>query len=218
MNPSSSLSRSHHAIFVTFAVDAVPDGPREVAVNQLKVKFIGMDDTGEVRALFQRRPLWSKNALHAITKISPERLKFILPTLAYYFTTGPWRNQWVRFGYDPRKEREAANFQTLDYRVRLQGGARHKVKAKRSYANYLLPYKAMNWSKPKTSVIDRDAFSDLPGASGATPVTPSAGAAADQDTAEEREAKHDVYRFRSGRVPPYRYSTDRSGEKPKDKE
>ena len=46
----------------------------------------------------------------------------------------------------------------MDYRVRLQGGARHKVKAKRSYANYLLPYKAMNWSKPKTSVIDKDTF------------------------------------------------------------
>ena len=62
------------------------------------------------------------------------------------------------FSYDPREESCASELQTLDYRVRLQGGARHKVKAKRSYANYLLPYKAMNWSKPKTSVIDKDTF------------------------------------------------------------
>ncbi len=32
--------RSHHAIFVTFDVDKVPDRPRDIAVSQLKVKFI----------------------------------------------------------------------------------------------------------------------------------------------------------------------------------
>lgn len=112
--------RSHHAIFVTFDVETVPDKPRDIAVNQLKVKFIGSEDTKEVKALFEQRPLWSKNALHALTGISTERLKFILPTVSYYFTTGPWRNQWVKFGYDPRRERSSAKYQTMDYRVRLQ--------------------------------------------------------------------------------------------------
>ena len=113
--------RSHHAIFVTFDVDKVPDKAREVAVNQLKVKFIGSEDTKEVKRLFDdQRPLWSKNALHAITGISTERLKFILPTMSYYFTTGPWRNQWVKFGHDPRKDKSSAKYQTMDYRVRLQ--------------------------------------------------------------------------------------------------
>ncbi len=153
------------------------------------------------RRFLDEAPVWSKNALSAVTAILPERLKFILPTVAYYFTTGPWRNQWVRFAYDPRKEADAAQYQTLDYRVRLQGGARRRVKAKRSYANYLLPYKAMNWSKPRTSVIDTEAFSNITSKETTPPSLPEETAAA---TKEEDDAKKDLYIFRPGRFPPSR--------------
>jgi len=130
--------------------------------------------------------------------MGPERLKFMLPALAYYFTTGPWRNQWVRFGYDPRTDPTAAMYQTLDYRVRLQGGARHQVAAKRSYANYLLPYKAMNWSKPKTSVIQKTSFP------GCEPGKGGAGGGVEEGQEEEQQKMKDVYLFREGRIPPYR--------------
>ena len=88
--------RSHHAIFVTFDVGAVPLKPRDVALNQIKLKFIDSERLGLVREKFSQRPVWSKNALTAITSIPPDRLKLILPALAYYFTNGPWRNQWIR--------------------------------------------------------------------------------------------------------------------------
>jgi general transcription factor 3C polypeptide 5 (transcription factor C subunit 1) len=68
--------------------------------------------------------------LAAKAQISPDRLKFIIPAVAYYFTTGPWRNLWIRFGYDPRKDRSSAKYQSLDYRVRVEGGITHKVKKK----------------------------------------------------------------------------------------
>ncbi len=190
--------RSHHAIFVAYDVDQVPEQPRDVAFNQLKVKFISESDQKCVRDLFAAHPVWPKNKLVAVTGISPERIKFLLPAMAYYFTTGPWRNQWVRFGFDPRREPEAAKYQTLDYRVRLQGGARHMVKAKRNYANYLLPYKATNFSKPKTSVIDRGSFSAL--AKGdASAAAKGAAAPAERDTSNK-----DAYIFRKDSVPPYR--------------
>ncbi len=32
--------RSHHAVFVTFDVSRVPSAPRDIAVSQIKVKFI----------------------------------------------------------------------------------------------------------------------------------------------------------------------------------
>ena len=70
----------------------------------------------DLQHCLQDRPIWSKNALHALTRIPANRLKFILPALAYYFTTGPWRNQWARFGFDPRTDSTAAEYQTLDYR------------------------------------------------------------------------------------------------------
>ena len=35
--------RSHHAIFVTYHVEKVPDKPRDVALNQIKLKFIDQE-------------------------------------------------------------------------------------------------------------------------------------------------------------------------------
>merc|ERR1712142_691752 len=191
--------RSHHAIFVTYDVEKVPEKPRDVALNQIKLKFIDQERLALVREHFVRRPVWSKNALHAITSIPPDRLKLILPVVSYYFTTGPWRNQWIRFGYDPRLEPASAIHQTLDYRVRLQGGARNKVTAKRSYANYLLPYKAMNWSKPRTSLISKDSFSGTGNQSGQTQSEEQ-----EEPSQEEKERILDIYLFREGRIPPYR--------------
>ena len=81
----------------------------------------------------------------------------------------------------------------MDYRVRLQGGARNIVTAKRSYANYLLPYKAMNWSKPKTSLINTESFASS-----------SSDKKNDEMSNEERDKLLDVYLFREGRIPPYR--------------
>lgn len=75
-----------------------------------------------------RQPVWVTSANHSMiflhsslayeTKIPRQKLKIILPSLAYYFTTGPWRLMWVRFGYDPRKDFTSRYYQTLDYRIR----------------------------------------------------------------------------------------------------
>lgn len=87
-------------------------------------------------------------------------------------------------------------YQTLDYRIRLQGGAKHKVKAKRSYANYLLPYKATNWSKSRTSVISADALNAKD--------NESPSKQTESERAEEEEKFKDIYLFRPGRIPPCR--------------
>ena len=106
------------------------------------------------------------------------------------------------YGYDPRKDRGAHKYQTLDYRVRLEGGAKLKVRAKRSYANYLLPYKSMNWSKPKTSTIVRETFTDNRGEEDA-----NNGAEGASGSSLEKQALLDSrsrYIFEDGMVPPHR--------------
>lgn len=55
------------------------------------------------------------------TRMPRQKLKIILPALAYYYTTGPWRLMWVRFGYDPRKDFASRYYQNLDYRIRTSG-------------------------------------------------------------------------------------------------
>ena len=55
--------------------------------------------------LFDERPVWTKAGLAFFAQnIENSAMKFILAASAYYFTTGPWRNAWVRFGYDPRED------------------------------------------------------------------------------------------------------------------
>ena len=61
--------------------------------------------------LFDERPVWTKAGLAFFAKnIENSAMKFILAASAYYFTTGPWRNAWVRFGYDPRQDVNARFF------------------------------------------------------------------------------------------------------------
>ena len=58
--------------------------------------------------MFEERPVWTKAALiYHVAGVDKNSLRFILASVAYYFTNGPWRNAWVRIGYDPRKDPEA---------------------------------------------------------------------------------------------------------------
>jgi hypothetical protein len=51
-------------------------------------------------------------------KVVKCKLKVLLPLVAFYYLTGPWRCLWVRFGYDPRADPHAKMYQTLDFRLR----------------------------------------------------------------------------------------------------
>ena len=188
--------RTLHAVFVNYENPKVPERPSEVALHQLKVKFIDETMLNEVHEAFKNQPIWTKTGLSAVTGQPLERLKFILPTVAYYFTSGPWRNQWVRFGYDPRQDISSGIYQTLDYRVRLEGGAKLKVRAKRSYANYILPYQSTNPSKSRTSTIIREA---LIGSDQNTPIGDHVPA-----LDIEKDIKRSNYIFEKGVIPPCR--------------
>ena len=38
--------------------------------------------------------------------------------VGYYFSNGPWRLLWIRYGYDPRTTPEARMYQLIDYRLK----------------------------------------------------------------------------------------------------
>lgn len=78
-----------------------------------------------------RQPIWLRSALVYETKMPRQKLKIILPALAYYYTTGPWRLMWVRFGYDPRKDFTSRFYQNLDYRIRTSG-MKEQIELKRT--------------------------------------------------------------------------------------
>ena len=62
----------------------------------------------------------SPAALGASFELSRADLLHHLPAVAYRFSGGPWRNLWIRYGYDPRESRvarEARVHQVVDFRV-----------------------------------------------------------------------------------------------------
>lgn len=94
--------------------DPVPEGPH----SEICRKQITAVDIEIVRGYFAKHPVWSLNLLAVeIPQWSRQKLKYCLPYIAYFYATGPWRNLWLRYGYDPRKDFESRRYQILDIRL-----------------------------------------------------------------------------------------------------
>ena len=85
-----------------------------------------------LQRMFEERPVWLKYSLvkHFPVTIKKNTLKqysplSLLSCIAYSFENGPWRNAYVRFGYDPRVDPSSVVYQVMDMRnrkERLEGG------------------------------------------------------------------------------------------------
>ena len=71
----------------------------------------------------------------------------------------------------------------------LSGGLKMKVKAKRSYCNYLLPYKSSPSCRPKTAVITKENLQPEK---------------MEEKQADDIENNDNIYIFHPGMVPPSR--------------
>ncbi|KAK1155886.1 general transcription factor 3C polypeptide 5-like isoform X1 [Acipenser oxyrinchus oxyrinchus] len=197
----SRARRPHNAIFVNFEDKAVPTEAMEAAVLNWKRVCSHPNEQQseeELRQLFQSRPVWSRNAVKANLEIHPEKLKLLLPYVAYYMLTGPWRSLWVRFGYDPRKDPKAKAYQVLDFRIRC--GMKHgytpndmPVKAKRSTYNYSLPI-TIKKSVPQPASLQE--FTQG--------LTSSSTTSGRKPAPSRYKLKESAYVFREATLPPYR--------------
>ncbi|KAM9793296.1 general transcription factor 3C polypeptide 5 isoform 2-T2 [Syngnathus typhle] len=190
--------RPHNAIFLTFADPEVPTETQETARMKWKTMATTEYDLQceeKLVAMFESRPIWSRNAVKANLNIHPEKLKRLLPVVAYYMVTGPWRTLWVRFGYDPRKTVESKIYQMLNYRMRCSTKnvyvvSELLVKPKRSSLNYTLPI-AFNKTGPTPASVSELRNQEASGAS-KDPVPIS------------YQLEDSAYIFREGMLPPNR--------------
>ncbi|XP_041369834.1 general transcription factor 3C polypeptide 5-like [Gigantopelta aegis] len=175
--------RSIYTMFVSYD-DPTPTKPKAGSEEFLMGRFNKNTDLLEtVRKLFEDRPVWSKNALrcHINSKLQ-SRLKYVLPLLAYYMTTGPWRAMWVKLGYDPRTNPSAKKYQLLDFRIRQRGACDPlPIRGKRGVFLH---------AAPMTITRYRPTVPQIPSLA-QKPVVPG-------------EYKDSVYRFEPNVMPPYR--------------
>ncbi|CAM6083628.1 unnamed protein product [Calypogeia fissa] len=78
--------------------------------------------TAALVRVFQERPIWTRTMLNErlIEQgmiVTEYYLKTLLFRIAYYFGSGPFRNLWIRNGYDPRSDPESRAHQIIDFRV-----------------------------------------------------------------------------------------------------
>lgn len=70
-----------------------------------------------LRKLFDMKPVWLRRHIHWML---PEKfrtqLRYALPYVAYTTTKGPWRQSFIRFGYDPAHDPNAAIYQVEAFR------------------------------------------------------------------------------------------------------
>ena len=79
-----------------------------------------------LRELFEERPVWTRKALHIRCaqmgqNFLTSMMKMTLPYVSYMMRSGPWRDTYHRFGYDPRSpevRRQGAMMQTTYFTVK----------------------------------------------------------------------------------------------------
>uniref|UniRef100_A0A1A9W049 Transcription factor IIIC subunit 5 HTH domain-containing protein n=1 Tax=Glossina brevipalpis TaxID=37001 RepID=A0A1A9W049_9MUSC len=103
-------------------VDSFPARPDPQIIKRMKVKYVSDEQFEKVKKLFEECPIWTRIGLLYESGVSNDKLKCITPSMAYYFSTGPWRTLYVRYGYDPRKDFNSRYYQTFDFRLRFRSG------------------------------------------------------------------------------------------------
>jgi hypothetical protein len=109
----------------------------------------------QLRACFEQRPIWSRNALVFKLNCHRQDIRHLLTCCAFYYNNGPFRGMWVRFGYDPREHPECKIYQTLDFRLK-----HHSIvsSSRSSAGRFVTMKKAINDKKARVALIHQDTF------------------------------------------------------------
>lgn len=185
---SNRSSRKHFNQRITFDENMViPTEALPAALKELKSRKIDTELLPLAKKLFAARPVWSKVALQIeCDKFTTHVMLYLLPCVAYYFMSGPWRLLWVRFGYNPRENLDARFYQLVDYRVQSLK-LRSLVKSRKRARNIHLPNKHQNYSRNRRTFITSELLQDLPTSS--------------NTKSKDMEA---FYKFRKGLIPAHR--------------
>uniref|UniRef100_A0A8C7UQ04 Ral transcription factor IIIC subunit 5 n=1 Tax=Oncorhynchus mykiss TaxID=8022 RepID=A0A8C7UQ04_ONCMY len=123
--------RPHNNIFLTFNDQNIPTEPLEAAKAEEQLK-----------EMFESRPIWSGYAVKANLDLHPDKLKLLLPIMAYYMVRRP-RPANGKSNRKHTSTNKAKKYQVLDFRIRCS--TKHgytindmPVKAKRRTFKYII--------------------------------------------------------------------------------
>lgn len=119
--------------------DPIPEQPPERLIKERTVLSAQEKNLiPQLEQCFERQKVWSKAALCSELNCSPLVIKYILPLTAFHYLNGPFRTLWVKYGYNPHKDKSSKILQTLDFRVKNNQDQQGEY-SRRSIHQYQLP-------------------------------------------------------------------------------
>lgn len=110
-------SRKSLAISIRWDNEIPKELPLSTAAKIEENFYFCKDLLEKIKEKFQERVIWSRHALLCHLKCSSLQLRYVLPMFAYYYENGPFRNLFLPFGYDPKKDPKSKIYQIIDTRV-----------------------------------------------------------------------------------------------------
>ncbi|WEW56195.1 tau 95 subunit of transcription factor TFIIIC [Emydomyces testavorans] len=119
MTINTQRSRKILSILVSCDVESVPTHPSEELPPIDALDTVLKQTISTLQSLFDQRPAWTRRALRNCLNTSEEKytLRTAIPYVGYIFSSGPWRDAILKFGYDPRINPDARIYQTLMFRI-----------------------------------------------------------------------------------------------------
>ncbi|KAG9047485.1 tau 95 subunit of transcription factor TFIIIC [Tulasnella sp. UAMH 9824] len=127
------INKTRFKGFGTLAIDfhdpgEVPSGPNDHMSSLIPT--VSADLLRRVREQFEIRPIWARVALLNQFSLTDRReifhSKMIIPLVSYAFNDGPFRDMYIRFGYDPRKDVDARFYQRVTFRYTMPNYQRRR--------------------------------------------------------------------------------------------
>jgi hypothetical protein len=115
-NTARLLQRKKLLATKAIIIDGSSPSPTVPPAN---LPFAQKEQVDLVRELFEKRPIWSRKALKTqLPTAILANFNNVLPYIAYFVTSGPWRNLWIRYNCDPKDESNKGLriYQSFDFR------------------------------------------------------------------------------------------------------
>ncbi|KAI1727811.1 RNA polymerase III transcription factor (TF)IIIC subunit domain-containing protein [Ditylenchus destructor] len=130
--------------------DDFPAAPTEEAVKETELRVRNQGAHTMLDEIFNERPMWTRVAINSKSKLEDHVLKVLLAKFAFYIVSGPWGRLWCKFGYDPRKDPAARQYQTIMVTLRQHQNIPERQRLKVSAAE------KMSSSSVKDQLIEYD--------------------------------------------------------------
>ena len=78
--------------------DPIPENPNSDSIKRRNV-ITYFDYFNKLTAIFNKRPIWSRKRLEQLDSFQSGHymLTELLPYVAYFYLSGPWKGLWCRY-------------------------------------------------------------------------------------------------------------------------